>query len=133
MSTLESLGLKANQWQFLRDWKRYVEASKRSGRELVPASTERQFSDGARHPCAPQRQPRRRETARNPARGRCGARQDNSRRTGAWVVASADPRRKVRILAPKRRDEEELGERAGGCMWGLSRNARSISAFFQSK
>ena len=43
MSALESLGMNANQWRFLKDAKKYVEASKNSGRALRLESTERQF------------------------------------------------------------------------------------------
>jgi len=43
MLPIESLGLSANQWQFLAAPDRYVAASTRSDRPLVLESTRRQF------------------------------------------------------------------------------------------
>ena len=112
MLPIESLGLSANQWQFLSAPDKYVEASIRSERKLVRESTRRQFL-----------------TAKDilaRLNGSCG---EKARRgilladdvglgkttvaaLVAWVVASAGERRGVRILAPNdvmmRRWEDEL-------------------------
>jgi hypothetical protein len=117
MLPIEPLGLSANQWQFLSAPSRYVEASARSGRRLVPDSTRRQFL-----------------TARDilaRLNGSCG---EEARRgilladdvglgkttvaaLVAWVVASAGEKRGVRILAPNdvmmRRWEDELKSHVG--------------------
>lgn len=112
MLPIESLGLSANQWQFLCAPDAYAEASNRAGRKLVPESTRRQFV-----------------TARdilarlNGSYGEKGCRgimladdvglgKTTVAALVAWVVASAGERRGVRILAPNdvmmRRWEEEL-------------------------
>lgn len=112
MLPVEPLGLKATQWQFLGDPRRYVEASARAGRELVFESTARQF-----------------ETARDILERLNGSYGEDPRRgvlladdvglgkttvaaLVAWVVAAAGEKRGVRILAPNdvmmRRWEEEL-------------------------
>ena len=112
MLPIESLGLSANQWQFLSAPGKYVSASQGSDRVLVPESTQRQF-----------------KTARDildrlngsygekPLRGILLADDVGLGKTTvaalvAWVVASAGERRGVRILAPNdvmmRRWEEEL-------------------------
>ncbi len=108
----ESLGLNANQWQFLANVDKYINASTRSGRTLVPESTRRQF-----------------ETARDILERLNGSYGEDARRgilladdvglgkttvaaIVAWIVASAGERRGVRILAPNdvmmRRWNEEL-------------------------
>lgn len=112
MLPIEPLGLKATQWQFLGEPRRYVDASARAGRELVAESTARQF-----------------DTARDILERLNGSYGEDARRgvlladdVGlgkttvaaliAWVVASAGEKRGVRILAPNdvmmRRWEEEL-------------------------
>jgi ERCC4-related helicase len=112
MEPIESLGLSANQWQFLAAPDQYVKASNRSGRELVPESTRRQFV-----------------TARDILERLNGSYREKALRgilladdvglgkttvaaLVAWVVASAGERRGVRILAPNdvmmRRWVEEL-------------------------
>jgi ERCC4-related helicase len=112
MLPIESLGLSANQWQFLSAPDRYVEASLRSGRKLVLESTRRQFL-----------------TARDILARLNGSYGEEAHRgilladdvglgktavaaLVAWVVASAGERRGVRILAPNdvimRRWEDEL-------------------------
>jgi RecG-like helicase len=112
MLAIESLGLSAKQWQFLVKPEKYVEASTRSGRSLVPESTRRQFATAA------------------DILSRLNSSNGDEQRRGllladdvglgkttvaalvAWVVASAGERRGVRILAPNdvmvRRWEEEL-------------------------
>ncbi len=112
MLPTEPLNLTAMQWQFLSNPEKYVEASNRAGRTLVPESTRRQFV-----------------TARDilerlngsygeaPRRGILLADDVGLGKTTvaaivAWVVASAGEKRGVRILAPNdvmvRRWEEEL-------------------------
>ena len=82
MQPLESLGLSANQWQFLSEPDRYVEASTRLGRKLVLESTRRQFLT-ARDILAPaQWQLRRKGTSRDSPRRRRGPREDGCRRVG---------------------------------------------------
>jgi len=117
MLPIESLGLSANQWQFLSAPDKYVDASTRSDRKLVLESTRRQFL-----------------TARDILARLNGSYGDESRRgilladdvglgkttvaaLVAWVVASAGERRGVRILAPNdvmmRRWEDELQSHVG--------------------
>ena len=112
MLSIESLGLSANQWQFLSRPEQYVEASTRSGHKLVLESTRRQFL-----------------TARDILVRLNGSHGEPARRgilladdvglgktsvaaLVAWVVASAGEKRGVRILAPNdvvmRRWAEEL-------------------------
>jgi ERCC4-related helicase len=112
MPTIESLGLSANQWQFLSDPETYVEVSNRSGRNLVLESTRRQFL-----------------TARDILTRLNGSHGQDMHRgvlladdvglgktvvaaLVAWVIAAAGERRGVRILAPNdvvaRHWEEEL-------------------------
>ena len=107
--TLTPLDLSANQWQFLNEPDRYVDASRR---RLLPESTRRQF-----------------QTARDIMRRLNGSYGDRATRgllladdvglgkttvaaLVAWVFACAGQKRKVRILAPNevmvRRWEEEL-------------------------
>jgi ERCC4-related helicase len=100
MLPIELLGLSANQWQFLLAPDRYVKASGRSDRPLVPESTRRQFL-----------------TARDILARLNGSNGDEACRgilladdvglgkttvaaLVAWVVASAGEKRTVRILAP---------------------------------
>jgi RecG-like helicase len=97
---IESLGLSANQWQFLNAPDKYVKASSSTERKLVLESTRRQF-----------------RTARDilarlngsygaePKRGILLADDVGLGKTTvaalvAWVVVSAGERRRVRILAP---------------------------------
>lgn len=135
MLPIEPLGLSANQWQFLSAPDKYVEASSRSDRILVPESTRRQFV-----------------TARDiltRLNGSCG---EEPRRgilladdvglgkttvaaLVAWVVASAGERRGVRILAPNdvmmRRWEEELLSHVAllqECAPALDVNANRVKA-----
>ncbi|MBA4190598.1 MAG: hypothetical protein C0467_21645 [Planctomycetaceae bacterium] len=112
MPPIESLGLSAQQWQFLSAPDRYVEASKGTDRSLVLESTRRQFL-----------------TARDILSRLNGTGGEEARRgilladdvglgkttvaaLVAWVVATAGAKRKVRILAPNavmmRRWVEEL-------------------------
>ncbi len=100
MLSIESLGLSANQWQFLSAPDKYVEASRRFDRKLVLESTRRQFL-----------------TARDilaRLNGSCGETalrgilladdvglgKTTVAALVAWVVASAGEKRGVRILAP---------------------------------
>jgi len=121
MSTLESLGLNAKQWQFLNDTavERYVEASRRSGRELRLESTRRQFLAARVILARLNGSQSQGEKAR---RGILLADDVGLGKTTvaalvAWVVASAEPRRKVRILAPndvvRRNWVKELGLHVG--------------------
>lgn len=112
MLPIESLGLSANQWQFLSASESYVEASNRAGRKLVMESTRRQFQT-ARDILARLNG----SYGENPQRGIMLADDVGLGKTTvaalvAWVVASAGERRGVRILAPNdvmmRRWEEEL-------------------------
>lgn len=112
MLPIESLGLSANQWQFLSAPKGYVEESNRAGRKLVMESTRRQFQT-ARDILARLNG----SYGENPQRGIMLADDVGLGKTTvaalvAWVVASAGERRGVRILAPNdvmmRRWEEEL-------------------------
>jgi ERCC4-related helicase len=112
MQPVESLGLSANQWQFLSAPDRYVSASKQSDRKLVLESTQRQFLT-ARDILA-------RLNGSYGAEARRGILLADDVGLGkttvaalvAWVVALAGRKRKVRILAPNevmvRRWEEEL-------------------------
>ena len=132
MLPIESLGLSANQWQFLSAPDRYVKASKRSDRTLVLESTRRQFL-----------------TARDILARLNGSYGEEARRgvlladdvglgkttvaaLVAWVVASAGEKRRVRILAPNdvmmRRWEEELDiarEASSGMCARLSASRRT--------
>lgn len=100
MMDIESLGLKASQWQFLANVEKYVEASTRAGRKLVLESTRRQFA-----------------TACDILERLNGSYGEDAHRgvlladdvglgkttvaaLVAWIVASAGERRGVRILAP---------------------------------
>lgn len=111
MLPIESLGLSANQWQFLCAPDAYAEASNRAGRKLVPESTRRQFVTA-----------RDILTRLNGSYGEKGCRgimladdvglgKTPVAALVAWVVASVGEKR-VRILAPNdvmmRRWVEEL-------------------------
>jgi len=100
MLPIESLGLSANQWQFLAAPDKYVEASTRLGRRLVPESTRRQFRTA--RDILERLSGSYRETA---CRGMLLADDVGLGKTTvaalvAWVVASAGAKRGVRILAP---------------------------------
>lgn len=112
MPTNDLLGLSATQWRFLSNPKKYVEANKKSDRELLFESTQRQFLtardilarlDGC---CG--------ETARKGVllADDVGLGKTKVAALVAWIVASAGEKRSVRILAPNdvmvRRWEEEL-------------------------
>lgn len=110
--TIETLGLSANQWQFLSAPDAYVAKSKVCGRPLVATSTRRQFKT-ARDILARLNG----SYGESPRRGIMLADDVGLGKTTvaalvAWVVASAGERRGVRILAPNdvmvRRWEEEL-------------------------
>lgn len=112
MLPIESLGLSANQWQFLSKPNRYVDASIGSGRPLVLESTRRQFLT-ARDILSRLNG----SNGKDACRGILLADDVGLGKTTvaalvAWVVASAGEKRNVRILAPndvmKRRWEEEL-------------------------
>jgi ERCC4-related helicase len=100
MLPIESLGLSAKQWQFLLESDRYVEASCRSDRPLVPESTRRQFLTACDILA--------RLNGSNGEEARRGILLADDVGLGkttvaalvAWVVASAGEKRKVRILAP---------------------------------
>jgi ERCC4-related helicase len=100
MLPIEPLGLSANQWQFLSDPDKYVEASAGTDRKLVLESTRRQF-----------------RTVQDILTRLNGSHGQQARRgilladdvglgkttvasLVAWVVASAGDKRVVRILAP---------------------------------
>lgn len=112
MLPIEPLGLSANQWQFLSAPDRYVEASTRSGRPLVLASTRRQFLTArdilARLNGSNGEKPRRGILLADDV----GLGKTTVAALVAWVVASAGEKRGVRILAPNdvmmRRWAEEL-------------------------
>ena len=112
MTSVEALGLTANQWRFLASPERYVLASRDSERPLDPASTRRQFRT-ARDILERLNGSHR----RSPARGVLLADDVGLGKTTvaalvAWVVASAGWGGRVRVLAPNevmaRRWEEEL-------------------------
>lgn len=133
MLTIEPLGLKAGQWQFLANSEKYVNASDRSRRTLAAESTRRQFV-----------------TARDilerlngskgldPCRGILLADDVGLGKTTvaalvAWIVASAGEKRGVRILAPNdvmvRRWDEELRAHVAPlqkCAPFLNVNARRV-------
>src|SRR5262249_637082 len=93
-------GLSAKQWRFLSAPDRYVEASTRSGRPLVPESTRRQFLTASDILA--------RLNGSNGEEARRGILLADDVGLGkttvaalvAWIVASAGEKRNVRILAP---------------------------------
>lgn len=100
MTIPDSLGLSANQWQFLESPDRYVEASRGLDRPLSPESTRRQFLSA--HDVLVRLNG---SLGQPPRRGILLADDVGLGKTTvaalvAWVVASAGVKRGVRILAP---------------------------------
>ncbi len=97
---IEDLGLSREQWQFLHEPKKYVEASKESGRPLVLASATRQFLTArdilARLTGADGRGARRGILLADDV----GLGKTTVASLVAWVFACAGKKRSVRILAP---------------------------------
>lgn len=135
MSPIKPLGLSANQWQFLSNPDRYVEASNLSGPRLVLETTRRQFLT-ARDILA-------RLNGSYGLKERRGILLADDVGLGktavaalvAWVVASAGKGRRVRVLAPNdvmmRRWEEELKSHVGPlkiCARALDVNQNRVKA-----